>query len=277
VHRVLRHVVEQGFTVAPAPLRTRQGDTIVKHAGHLWELTPWMPGVADYHARPTPVRLRAALTALARFHRAAATIPQVEARVGPSPAIAARRRQLAAIMSGGAAELQAALEHQRWPELADQARRWLKLLPGAAPRVDELLAGSERLSVSMQPCLRDIWHDHVLFTGDEVSGIVDFGALRIETVAGDVARLLGSLVEQDANGWHRGIAAYEALRALSLDERRLMAALDASGRLLSPANWFRWIFIEHRQFDNMATVVGRVEKQLAALAQWLQTRAIILP
>jgi homoserine kinase type II len=236
-----------------------------------------MPGVADYHARPTPVRLRAALTALARFHLAAASFPTARATLGSSPGIAARRRHLAAWLAHDAAELQRAIALHGPTEITGSVRRWLALLPAVAPRVERMLAEAEPLCVPLQPCLRDIWHDHVLFTGDEVSGIVDFGALRIETVAGDVARLLGSLVEDDIDAWQRGIAVYEALRALSSDERRLIGAFDASGMLLSPANWFRWILIERRQFDDMRVIFLRVERQLARLEKWLQTRSIILP
>ncbi len=58
-------------------------------------------------------------------------------------------------------------------------------------------ASAVALKVPIQPCIGDIWHDHILFLGDGVSGLVDFGGMRADTVAGDIARLLGSLVADD--------------------------------------------------------------------------------
>lgn len=49
------------------------------------------------------------------------------------------------------------------------------------------------VSFRLQPCIRDIWHDHVLFDGDRVTGLIDFGAMQIDTPATDIARLVGSL------------------------------------------------------------------------------------
>ena len=43
------------------PILTGRGTGYVSHAGHLWELTPWLAGAADYHVAPTPGKLAAAL------------------------------------------------------------------------------------------------------------------------------------------------------------------------------------------------------------------------
>ena len=88
-----------------------------------------------------------------------------------------------------------------------------------------------------QPCLRDVWHDHLLWTGSQVTGLIDPGSARIDNVAIDVARLLGSLVEDDAQGWERGLEAYERAEGLSLEETGLVTVLDQSGVLLAGAVW----------------------------------------
>ena len=43
----------------------------------------------------------------------------------------------------------------------------------------------------MQPCLRDARPEHFLFVENVLTGLIDFGAMDFETVAGDLARLLG--------------------------------------------------------------------------------------
>ena len=120
--------------------------------------------------------------------------------------------------------------------------------------------------VPLQPCIRDIWHDHVLFQGEEVSGLIDFGALRIENVATDVARLLGSLVGNDKRGWQRGLDAYAEVRPLSSDELQLAEAFDLSGTLLGGINWVQWIYLEERQFEDRGAVLGRLGEHVARLA-----------
>ena len=43
--------------------------------------------------------------------------------------------------------------------------------------------------VPVQPCGAP--HDHVLFDGDRVTGIIDFAAAKVDHVAADLARLFG--------------------------------------------------------------------------------------
>src|SRR5262245_33091233 len=51
IHAVLNHIAPQ-MPIVACPFRSDAGPTFVEHAGHLWELTNWLPGVADYHAHP---------------------------------------------------------------------------------------------------------------------------------------------------------------------------------------------------------------------------------
>ena len=127
----------------------------------------------------------------------------------------------------------------------------------------------------MQPCLRDIWHDHILFTGDEVTGLVDFGAIDIDTPATDLARLIGffspprrgvGLREErgldEAETWHEALAAYQTIRPLTADEIQAAHALDTSGTILAGCNWLRWIYVDGRVFENQNQVIVRFRRIL---------------
>src|SRR5438445_12916056 len=59
IHDVLR-IVSAELPIVAYPLPTRGGATFVEHEGHLWELTNWLPGAADYHLQPNQERLKAA-------------------------------------------------------------------------------------------------------------------------------------------------------------------------------------------------------------------------
>jgi Ser/Thr protein kinase RdoA (MazF antagonist) len=146
-----------------------------------------------------------------------------------------------------------------------RARRALSLVPRALPAVETLLAECLPLAVPLQPCIRDVWHDHVLFLDGQVSGIIDFGAMRIDNVATDIARLTGSLVGDERDGWRLGLEAYEAVRPLAEAEGKLIKAFDRSGVLLSLVNWLRWLYVERRTFENRAAIELRVDELLPRL------------
>ena len=133
------------------------------------------------------------------------------------------------------------------------------------PRAIERLTPLVNVPLAIQPCLRDIWHDHVLFTGNEVTGIIDFGAVDIDTPATDIARLLGSLVGDDAFGWRAGLDAYATIRPLAAEEETAVRALDASGTILAGCNWIRWICIDGRQFEDRSRIRERFERIISRL------------
>jgi hypothetical protein len=82
-----------------------------------------------------------------------------------------------------------------------------------------------------------VWHDHVLFTGDEVTGIVDYAAMRFDVPHADLARLLGSLVEDDDAGWAAGLEGYG--RVLPVPDVPLIWLLDRTGTLAASRLWER--------------------------------------
>ena len=265
IHAVLRHAAGRGMTILPVPIATVSGATFVRHAGHLWELTPWLPGTADYEKSTRVEKLRAALRALAEFHRAAADFPATPPLVssrGPAPAITHRLARLRELQSGGIESLTRTITDNTWPDLAPRVRKFAAELPRAVPLAIARLAPLADVPLPLQVCIRDVWHDHVLFDGDTVTGLVDFGAMQIDTPATDVARLLGSLVGDDANGWREGLAAYSAARPLTEQESLAVFALDAAGTILAGSNWIRWIYVDGRQFENPPQIVGRLERLL---------------
>lgn len=276
IQAVLWHVHQEGFDRVPLPVETLSHAGYVRHEDHLWELTPWFDGTPEYAAAPNPRRRAAAMQALAAFHRAAESFPIAEAARCQSPGIVERHAQLVALVSGGFERLRSAVAAACSASRAehDDARcatvaGIIELFPRAAPRVQSLLAQAVRLDVQLAPCLRDIWADNVLFVGDEVTGIVDVGAMRPENVAADVARLLGSLAEDDRAAWKAALAAYEEIRPLSEVEAILATAFDASGVLLGGINWLSWLYLDRRTFAQPARVQARLEyfrRRLSVLA-----------
>jgi Ser/Thr protein kinase RdoA (MazF antagonist) len=265
IQAVLWHVHQEGFGLVPLPLETEHRHGHVWHEGHLWELTPWLAGAADYRARPSPPRLRHAMHCLARFHRAAASFPLAEVGPADSPAIGERHAKLVDLLSGRLAELRNSVDRGAWPQLDRRARELLTLVEPLLPKVEPSLRAAAGLRVEIQPCIRDVWHAHVLYVGDEVSGLVDFGSMRPENVSADVARLLGSMAVDDSDAWRRGLEAYESIRPLSPAELKLVTAFDRSLVLMGGLQWLEWIYLDGREFAHPWAVLMRIDELLARL------------
>ncbi len=266
IQAVLWHVDQEGFHLVPVPLETHHRHGYVRHAGHLWELAPWLPGMANYRQNPSPARLQNAMIALAQFHQAARSFPLPDTGPSRSPGILERLERLQWLISSGALEIGQAVAAEPWPEAALRARRLLELFPLVAAEIAPELTLAATIEVHLQPCIRDIWHAHVLFVRDEVRGLIDFGSLRPENVAADIARLLGSLAGDESSDWQRGLRAYQSVRQLSEDELRLVSTFDRSTVLMGGIQWLEWIYVEHREFANRAAVLARLDEFIARLS-----------
>ncbi len=225
-----------------------------------------MPGRTDYLRQPSAARLKAAMQALADFHLASEFALSATRSMGTSAGVQSRCDALAK-MDGLVAKISRSMDGHPWVELNSRARRLLDMIQ-QYPARDQVLRQARfaaSRTMPLQPCIRDIWHDHVLFTGDEVTGIIDFGAMNVDSVSGDVARLLGSLARNDVNQWAAGIEAYSRRRPLSQDEQLLIQAIDRSNVLLSGLNWLRWNYLEHREFEHTEKVLAHVDEAIFRL------------
>ncbi len=272
IQAVLWHVREEGVRWVPVPLETRQGRGYVRHRECWWELSPWMPGEANYCSQPSPIKLRSALRHLAIFHQAAVTFPLPFECPSVSPGIHQRMVHIERLLTSELAEIRRALAPEVMPGTLSLARQILPLVDQLA---ESVLAHLQRVAhhpVRLQPCIRDIWHPHVLYLGHEVSGLVDFGSMKADSVATDIARLLGSLAGDQAAEWQLGLKEYQKIRPLKVWERELVDAFDESSVLLSGVNWLDWIYRQGRQFSDPEQVQARLETNLQRLRHLLGER-----
>lgn len=258
IHATLDRAAAAGLQYVPAPLRTTAGKTFVESDGHLWELTPWIPGVADFRDRPTHARLKAAFAALASFHLATAGNPAA----ATAPALAERHARLIDLRRQ-LPPLAAAVHRGLRADLDERAQRVLTLAPPRLFALEMPLQFAAQQQLPLQPAIRDIHHDHVLFTGDEVTGLIDFGAMRVDTPLADVARLLGSLAGDDQANRELALASYFELRPLSPADHHLIDLLDQSTLVLSGLNWLVWLYLDRRDMGDLAPIVQRLDEILA--------------
>ena len=68
VHRRLEQFHENGERRLAIPLPSLRGSTVVSRGPEVWELAPWMDGIADFENRQSSQRLKAAMQVLAQLH-----------------------------------------------------------------------------------------------------------------------------------------------------------------------------------------------------------------
>lgn len=275
VHALVAHLSDRGISEVPRPCPARHGDTIVADAaGVLWELVPFVDGVAV--ATPTKDQVTEAIVVLARLHRAAARFPSAPPAIGRSPGLVRRIDQAQAIVERPWHARLEGVTHDD-PLVTAMAGRWERAITHLESpigrRAVAAIASRRADAVPLQAVLRDVWTAHVLFSTEDasrVAGIVDPHAAAVDTPATDLARLLGGWLGGGAASdplaaWPAAVTAYEATRPLSGAERGLVPLLHAAGVIYGLDNWFRWACEEHRRFTAPATVLARVDRLLGDL------------
>lgn len=260
-HRVLLNARVCSFV--PIPVRTLQGETLVSEAGTEWEMTPWMPGVADFNERPSLDRLRSALAAVQEFHQATGGGARV---TGHSETAAQRALQIERLA-------------QRWPELSARLKSSVnsedyELIVKANHHVEHLLPQARSFVLAdggrphqLQPVIRDLWHDHLLFTDEKLTGLVDYGAMQMDRVECDWARCLGSLRMQGFIPWQDARDVMNALPGLPHLDWALINWLHLTGTILGWLNWCQWLFLEGQQFAQSEKARARMEALVCQL-EW---------
>jgi homoserine kinase type II len=256
IHAWLAEAGPLGFV--PVPLAGLDGRTARPRGGRLWEVAPWMPGEPDTARPATATRVRAGFAALAAFHQ---RLAHRQSERG-SPGLAARLREVHALLGGGFDDLRHILDRAGPEPLVDLGRAWVEAARPAAPFVLAALSRASSVVAPIQPCLRDARPEHFLFRGESVTGLVDFGAMGLDSVAADLARLLQEWVGRDLRLRDAAIDAYTAVRPLSPSETLLIGAFEDSAALLGGGHWLRWHFVDGRTFDDPEAVSRGLRKGL---------------
>ena len=268
IHRWLRLTALTGLT--PVPLAGRDNRSLQEFGGTLWELAPWLPGAADARRPPEPSHVQSAFRGLAALHERLAS----ESTAGVSPGILDRKRTVEHLIGGGFEALEKAVGQlaSSSEELA-AARSWSSLARSLAPASLEVLDRASTIVLPLQPCLRDARPDHFLFEQDRLTGIVDFGAMGVDCVSADLARLIGEWLDNDLAARTLAEDAYERIRPLAAAEASLISVFELSADLLIGERWLRWSYLERRNFEDPQAV----SKGLARGLNRLKHRAQLSP
>jgi homoserine kinase type II len=247
----------------PVPLPALDGRQFQESAGRLWELAPWLEGTRDSGRPPLLAHIRAGFAGLGAFHQILAE----DHTENPSPGLRRRLEELDRLCAGGFDSLREVLHRSQPGPVRSLAERWLALARRLAAPIRAELRRSAPREVFCQPCLRDARAEHLLFQAGRLTGLVDFGAMGVDNIAADLARLLSEWIGSDRRSRSEALSAYAAVRPLAEVELGLLPIFERSAALLGPGHWVRWHFIEQRTFDEPGTVQRGLERGLERLKE----------
>jgi len=267
IHQAITHVHAAGADFVSDYRATSDGKTMVALGDHLWEAGRWMPGRPA--ERPIGERkMSAAATAVGVFHEAMASCrsPETGSQLTTSPGIKRRLAMLQhwqkrtprdTITQARARGVDAAIVAMI-PDFINQFQRVSRQLEG-------LLQHWSQVPIMLSFCLRDIREEHVLFTGDRVTGIIDYGSMGWENQSADLARLLGSMDDIDPSVWTKGLDAFANHSRLSQTEIDMSRVFHVANVVLSGLQWLEWLAYEGRIFSPTNLVQDRLRRLLASL------------
>jgi len=252
IHEWVRRAAHLPFV--PEVLRGAGGALVVE-GDDVWDCCRWVPGAPLAH--PTGAEVTRACEAVACLHDAWAG----GSNRGPVPGVRNRLAVLeenAALLRAGPGALPTVS-----PLLDPLLRRAGEVVARAAPSAARALDVWADVPLALQPCVRDLRADHVLFDGGAVRGIIDFGAAAVDHPAVDLARLLGDY------GAHfdAGLAAYRAARPGFDAPDELVALLACTGLLCSALGWVVRLAVRRECVGAPDTVAARVAALLEKIAR----------
>jgi Ser/Thr protein kinase RdoA (MazF antagonist) len=245
IHAWIRQAAHVSFV--PHILPTIEGDPFVFAADAIWDVSCWMPGTPS--GSPSIADVETACAAVARLHACWPT-----SAYGPIPAVLARIRVLEeseqSRVGSGFASLPA--------ELAASLRRGCDAVGRAGPVVERALRPWASASFPLQPCVRDLRGDHILFSESTVTGIVDYGAMGEDHPAADLARLLADFAGDDPERFLAGLRSYRTAGGILAAPDVLVRELARAGLVCSVIGWLHRLRIKQQTPPNAAAIALRV-------------------
>jgi homoserine kinase type II len=268
IHQAIDHASDR-LPFIPKLFRDSAGKSFWFVGETLWEVTQWMPGHADYLRQPSRVKRAAAVNALAELHRIWHDFSHAQ---DVSPCVAQRIEMLSdwLAMRNLVEQVGACV---RGPVESAACMSTVRMLHARGPQLLEELRVAGEIRVTLHPVLRDIWSDHLLFQGELVSGIIDFGTVRMDEPAADLARMLGSLHPFEEDVRLAAIESYNRQRPLHGVAPERVELLDRSGTLLTALQWMQWLVLERRKFN--ADSVRLLERWQTALSRMMGESLLI--
>lgn len=265
-HLVLSKARECGCHLLPVPVPDSLGKTLIEWGDDRWQLEPWLPGnpLEESCGAETVRRTFHAVSQMHTF------LARVEKSRGPSPSMAKRQEQLRHWYSAGTFTLRfAQLEEASFgdPRISEIAESILSSFCRLAHSLEVGIRKFADVSCELQPVHGDLRHEHVLLDPEleSVSGIVDPGAMKIDSTALDIARLAGGLAGNRADKWEEILRSLLEIGLANVTLIQWARVFHATGVTLAGMNWLKWLVLEKRHMGSFDAIKARMGKISAGM------------
>jgi homoserine kinase type II len=151
------------------------------------------------------------------------------------------------------------------PLLDPLLRRVVSVAVRVAPALTRELCAWEGREFVLQPCVRDLRGEHVLFHESRVAGIVDYGAAAGDSPAVDLARLLIDFAPAGDAIFAAGLAAYRrALGSFDAPDE-FVWLLNRSGIVCSALGWVVRLAARRERIAHVTAIHARLAQLVAVL------------
>lgn len=276
VHEVMAQS-SRSLSIVPELVRSSLASTRVGYEGFQYELVSWMDGeaVADSAdelqraislipdsavdtagpSRRILAAVEAGGEAIARFHD---SVRRISGPMTPAPSVLRRLGRIEQLRI----ELPQALKRaETLSPVLRGAAKWLQR--ESASRLDaahHVLGQWVGRMVPTQMVLRDVHRQHILFREAAVTGLVDFDAVGVDTVATDLARWVADFAEKPADFRilvDTAVAGYQRFAPISACESELASAICEASAIILLANWVVWTSLSQQNFSGCNDLVDR--------------------
>jgi len=220
-HALLDQTRKNNFVLFPLIFRNKENATVVYHDGFCWDLSSWIPGnIPDFSI----FNLVQSVKKLGQFHIA---IGSEQSGVGVMPAM--ERREVEINSFSISAINFSAIGFLPFFNLVELLK-WIRQEVGS-------LIGSPAPIVKIQYCWGDARRENILFNGCEISGFIDYCAMRKDCREVDVSRMVSSFSGDDYLMWTKALNAYSESSQINY---LVCRKLDILGTIVSLYRWLNW-------------------------------------
>ncbi len=242
-HQFQTYLCQSGFQFIPQLQNWTNGSTLIEEDRSFWEMSTWRPGTPLEHVgEVSDMQLRESIEVVAKIHTRSRAKHAVEMI---PPGITERERKLYHFLNNSQFHIQRFLNQFHATSETDDAYNGLqdifRISTWLAPLV---LRQLYEISDAPQTCMwiiRDFWRNHLLFVGERLNGVIDFGASRIDSPWFDLSRMLGTLMMDSDPRWEAAIDGYNSLCSARTVDVKQIRFVHRISTLISGLNWLDWL------------------------------------
>lgn len=262
----------------PSPQQTggseMSGESLILVQGdYAWQAETWCPG-EPLQCQPSTIQFAAAAKALQQLHatgrefalRHSSSVLKLSQ--APSPAILRRAVLVDELLQGDLQRLLVLARSLKDSGVSSVASGFLQLLQKWLPWLQQRLQPWRSRTLNLQPVLRDVRNENLLFFQGQISGIIDWDAADADHPCLDAARLLRSWYSDNVHALAEAAEQWADLWQWSAELRELLSVFDAAAVLLNPVVWLRRLVDDPTLFSRLPGTGRRFELLAQAAEHW---------